>query len=137
MFLSGSFRTAWEKEFQQCMGVIPILRESTVVPIQATYSIYLRPDHEDLYYFTMNCYTDIIDKINQSPAKHFKCMVFVPLVYQVEQVIKVMQERFGCSSNAHYASAELVGYTSRDTPEKQMSSYQRWIRGSGVCSVFV
>ena len=136
IFLSGSFRMIWEKTFEQCMGVMPILREDTVVPLQTTYSVLLKSDQAQMYDFILNCYMDIVANITKSPTKrHFKCMVFVPMVDQVDKVIQAMQER--CRSNPEYASAEFVGYTSKDSPEKQMSSYQKWIRGSSILSVFV
>ncbi len=137
MFLSGSFRKCWEKSFEECMGTgISILREDTVVPRNFTYSVALQPDHAGTYEFIMACYSDILSVIARSPSSHhFKCMVFVPLVSQVSKVIAVMKERF--QSNPAYETVELVGYTSQDSTESQVQAYQKWLRGSGVSSIFV
>jgi hypothetical protein len=138
MFLSGSFRKCWEKSFEECMGTgISILREDTVVPSNFTYSVAVHPDHAGMYDFTLACYSDILSVIARSPSssQHFKCMVFVPLVSQVSKIISAMKERF--QSNPVYATVELVGYTSQDSNESQMQAYQKWLRGSGVASIFV
>jgi len=136
MFLSGSFRKSWESTFQECMGPgIPILREQTVLPNRTSYVVDLKPDHAKFYEFIMACYVDIVAIIDTKSPRPFKCMVFVPLVAQVQQVITTMQERFRATSA--YITAELVSYTSKDPPEKQMASYQKWIRSCGVASVFV
>jgi hypothetical protein len=137
MFLSGSFRKCWEKVFEECMGPgISILREDTVVPSNFTYLVALNPDYAGMHEFIMACYSDILSVIARSPSSHhFKCMVFVPLVSQVSKVITLMKERF--QSNPAYATVELVGYTSQDSTESQMQAYQKWLRGSGVSSIFV
>ena len=138
LFLSGSFRKIWEAPFQECMGPgIPIFREQTVLPNTTSYSIQLMPVHAKFYEFIMACYADIEAMIDsQTNAKPpFKCMIFVPFVRQLQQVIITMTERF--KSNPAYTTAELVSYSSQDPPETQMANYQRWIRGSGAASVFV
>jgi superfamily II DNA helicase RecQ len=127
MFLSGSFRTAWEVPFQQAFGPnIQVLRESTTVPANTQYCVHLLSATSNLQDCQKFCAEHIKEAAKTSTA--FKCMVFVPLVWHVNDTAATFRKQIEPSA--------VFTYLASDPPADQVSCYQRWLRSANL-AIFI
>lgn len=127
MFLSGSFRTAWEEPFQQAFGPnIPILRESTTVPVNTQYCVHLLSSTSNLQDCQIFCAKHIQEAAKTTTT--FKCMVFVPLTWQVNDTADAFRK--------HIDSSAIFKYHASDPPADQVSCYQKWLRSANL-AIFI
>ena len=123
MFLSGSFRTAWEESFQKAFGPnIQVLRESTTVPANTQYCVHLLSATSNLQDCQNFCAKHIKEAAKTSTA--FKCMVFVPLVWHVNDTAATFRKQMEPSA--------VFTYLASDPPADQVSCYQRWLRDANL-----
>ena len=117
--MSGSFRTDWESSFQEAFGPsIPILREPSVVPSTTEYHVHLLPSGSNWNDCQAACLKHIQEKATQMIS--FKCMVFVPLVWQVDDTAQHFKKLVNPSS--------IFTYKAADQPASQISTYETWKR---------
>ena len=119
IFLSGSFRIDWESAFQEAFGPgIPILREPSVVPSTTEYHVHLLPSGSNWNDCQAECLKHIQQKATQMVS--FKCMVFVPLVWQVDDTAQHFKKLVNPST--------IFTYKAADQPASQISTYETWKR---------
>jgi hypothetical protein len=119
IFLSGSFRIDWESAFQEAFGPgIPILREPSVVPSTTEYHVQLLPSGNTW----KDCQNACVTHIQQQEARmaNLKCMVFVPLVWQVDDTAQQFKR--------HISASSIFTYKVSDQPASQISAYETWQR---------
>ena len=121
--MSGSFRTDWELSFQEAFGPgIPIMREPSVVPSTTEYHVHLLPSGSNWNDCQSACLNDIQKQATRT--NQIKCMVFVPLVWQVDDTAQQFKKLVSSSS--------VFTYKAADQPSAQISSYETWKRKSDM-----